>query len=155
MKDSIDLLDLLKVDHQLISALLEEVENSISTQGVASESLFKDLSLNVRLHSLGEETVLYPKLVQLNESKDIAEDAQEEHQVIAQLIDELEDTDFKEDKWKSLFKALKQNIEHHIEKEESEMFKMVRDLFSEDELIQLSQDFESVTAKPEEKSKVA
>lgn len=156
MTDSIDLLDLLKLDHQLVSCLLEDIENSIESKSAIRTELFKELALQVRKHSLGEETVLYPKLVQMNESKDLAEDAQEEHQAIAQLVDELESIEISNPQWNSTFKALKLNIEHHVNEEESELFKIVRDLFSEDDLIKLGQEFEEVKAKPEdERSKVA
>jgi hypothetical protein len=50
---------------------------------------------------------------------------------------ELEMTDVTDETWGAKFKVMKENIEHHIEEEEGEMFKQARSVFDTDELEQL------------------
>jgi hemerythrin-like domain-containing protein len=38
---------------------------------------------------------------------------------------------------------MKENLEHHIEEEEGEMFKLAKPVFDEDELAQLGEDMEA------------
>jgi len=39
--------------------------------------------------------------------------------------------------WGAKFKVMKENLEHHIEEEEGEMFEQAKQVFDEDELVQL------------------
>jgi hypothetical protein len=50
---------------------------------------------------------------------------------------ELEATDVTDETWGAKFKVMKENIEHHIEEEEGEMFKQARAVFDADELEEL------------------
>jgi hypothetical protein len=47
---------------------------------------------------------------------------------------ELEATDVTDETWGAKFLVMKENIEHHIEEEEGEMFKQARQVFDADEL---------------------
>ena len=47
---------------------------------------------------------------------------------------ELEATDVTDETWGATFTVMKENIEHHIEEEEGDMFKQARDVFDDDEL---------------------
>ena len=50
---------------------------------------------------------------------------------------ELELTPVTDEQWGAKFKVMKENIEHHIEEEEGEMFKQARQVFSAEELDEL------------------
>ena len=50
---------------------------------------------------------------------------------------ELEATDVTDETWGAKFKVMKENIEHHIEEEEGDMFKQARQVFDDDELDEL------------------
>jgi len=47
---------------------------------------------------------------------------------------EIEGVPYDDETWGAKFKVMKENIEHHIEEEESEMFKQARQVFDEDDL---------------------
>ncbi|HET7646769.1 MAG TPA: hemerythrin domain-containing protein, partial [Candidatus Limnocylindria bacterium] len=49
----------------------------------------------------------------------------------------LESTDVSDEQWAPKFKVMKENIEHHIEEEEGDMFKTARQVFSDEELEEL------------------
>ena len=50
---------------------------------------------------------------------------------------EFEGTDVTDETWGAKFNVMKENIEHHIEEEEGDMFKLARDVFDDDELEKL------------------
>ena len=52
---------------------------------------------------------------------------------------ELEATDVSDERWAAKFKVMKENIEHHIEEEEGEMFKQARSVFEAEELRELGE----------------
>jgi hemerythrin-like domain-containing protein len=60
---------------------------------------------------------------------------------------EIEGVAYDDEKWGAKFSVMKENLEHHIEEEESEMFKQARQVFDQDELTQLG---ESMKARKED-----
>jgi hypothetical protein len=60
---------------------------------------------------------------------------------------EIEGVAYDDEKWGAKFKVMKENLEHHIEEEEGEMFKQAKQVFDEDELAQLGK---SMLARKEE-----
>jgi hemerythrin-like domain-containing protein len=63
------------------------------------------------------------------------------------VMAEIEGVAYDDEKWGAKFKVMKENLEHHIEEEEGEMFKQAKQVFDEDDLAQLG---ESMMARKEE-----
>ena len=53
----------------------------------------------------------------------------EEHHVVDEIMGELDASRVTDETWGAKFKVMKENIEHHIEEEEGEMFKTARCVF--------------------------
>jgi hemerythrin superfamily protein len=86
-----------------------------------------------------EEEVLYPALKSHPKARDLALEGYEEHHVVDTILAELEQTPPSDEQWGAKFKVAKENLEHHIEEEETQMFPKARNAFSEDELEQMGQ----------------
>ncbi|HET7482291.1 MAG TPA: hemerythrin domain-containing protein, partial [Actinomycetota bacterium] len=71
----------------------------------------------------------------------------EEHHVVNEIMGELEQTPVDDERWGAKASVMKENIEHHIEEEEEEMFKKARQIFDKAELEQLA---ERMKARKEE-----
>jgi hemerythrin-like domain-containing protein len=56
------------------------------------------------------------------DGKDLVAEAMEEHHVVTTLMEELKGLDPKDERYDAKFKVLMDNVEHHIEEEEGEMF---------------------------------
>ena len=67
-------------------------------------------------------------------AKDIVLEAYEEHHVVDLLMSELEELDVSDETWGAKAIVMKENIEHHIEEEEGDMFKQARQVFDRQEL---------------------
>jgi hemerythrin-like domain-containing protein len=63
------------------------------------------------------------------------------------VMAEIEGVPFDDETWAAKFTVMKENIEHHIEEEEKEMFKQARDVFGKEELSELGR---RMTARKEQ-----
>ena len=70
-----------------------------------------------------------------------------------QLLAELESGAKDDETWTAKFTVLKENIEHHVEEEEGEMFKQARKVLSKAEIEELGTRMEK--AKGEQKAAAA
>ena len=61
-------------------------------------------------------------------------EAYEEHHVVDTVMAELESLDVGDETWGAKATVMKENVEHHIEEEETEMFKQARQVFDSQEL---------------------
>src|SRR5688500_11907680 len=124
---------LLKADHKKVAGILEKIDATTERGVKTREELFTQLKTELDVHARIEETIFYPALEKAEETRDITLEALEEHRLVKQLLRELEAADKGEEKWTAKFTVLKENIEHHVEEEEGEMFKKARQGLSEDD----------------------
>ena len=128
-----DVLTLLKEDHDRIKKMLEDGETTTERGVKTREELLTRLKETLVAHESMEEEVLYPALKDHPKAEELTLEAYEEHHVVDLVLEELEQTPFSHEQWGAKFTVAKENIEHHIEEEEGEMFKLIRELFSTDE----------------------
>jgi hypothetical protein len=133
----VDALKLLKQDHDKVKKLLEEGESTTERAVKTREELFAKIKGELKVHEAIEEEVLYPALKEHAETKDIVLEAYEEHHVVDVILGELERTPVDDETWAAKFTVMKENLEHHIEEEEDEMFKQARQVMDESELGEL------------------
>ena len=138
--------ELLKKDHEKVAGIFEEIEQTTERAVKTREELFARLRMELELHTQIEEAILYPALKQEEESRDITLEAIEEHRVVKRLLKELETTPVESEQWMAKLTVLKENVEHHVEEEETEMFKSAREVLSKDQI-------ENLTARTEAEKK--
>ena len=132
-----DALTLLKQDHDKVKKMLTEGEETTERAEKTRTELLETLKAELMIHEQIEEEIFYPALKSHPKAKEIVLEAYEEHHVVDDIMGELEATDVTDETWSAKFKVMKENIEHHIEEEEGEMFKQARQVFDADELEQL------------------
>jgi hypothetical protein len=132
-----DAIALLKADHDKVKKMLADGEATTERGEKTRTELFAKLKEEMVLHERIEEEIFYPALKEHPKAKEIVLEGFEEHHVVDEIMGELEATDVTDEQWGAKFKVMKENIEHHIEEEEGEMFKQARQVFDTDELEQL------------------
>jgi hypothetical protein len=110
--------DLLKEDHEKVKGLFEQFEKAKSED--EKEEIADQVDLELRVHSMIEEEILYPAMKDID--SEIVTESFEEHGVVEQLLNELATMELGEEQFQAKFKVMKENVEHHIEEEETEMF---------------------------------
>ena len=139
-----DGLALLKKDHDSIKKQLKDLEETTSRAVKTRQDLFGRLKLTLTVHEQMEEAVLYPALKQHAEAKDIVLEAYEEHDVVDKVLGDLEATPFDDDSWHAKLKVMSENLHHHIEEEEQDMFDTARQVFDRDVLEQLGEQMQQI-----------
>jgi hemerythrin-like domain-containing protein len=134
---------LLKADHDKVKGLLNELE-STTERGVKTRSeLFATIKGELTLHEIVEEEIFYPALKTHPKAQDIVLEGFQEHHVVDLLMGELEELDVSDETWGAKATVMKENIEHHIDEEEGEMFPQARQVFDTSELDDLGQRMEA------------
>jgi hemerythrin-like domain-containing protein len=124
---------LLKQDHKTVADLLEKIDQTTERGIKTREDLFTKLKTELDVHTKIEETIFYPALENEEETRDITLEAFEEHRLVKQLLGELESMSKDAEEWTAKFTVLKENIEHHVEEEEGEMFENARKVLSKED----------------------
>jgi hemerythrin-like domain-containing protein len=133
-----DVFALLKEDHDRVAEMLETIDKTTERAAKGREETFTRLKAELDLHAMIEEEVFYPTLEEADETKDITLEAYEEHRLVKQLLTELEQDPKNTEEWTAKFTVLKENVEHHVEEEEGEMFKKARQALSKEEIDELT-----------------
>ena len=129
-----DAIAMLKADHDKVKKLLDELETTTERGVKTRAELFSTIKGELTIHEVIEEEIFYPALKAHPKAKDIVLEGYQEHHVVDLLMGELEDLDVTDEKWGAKALVMKENIEHHIEEEEGEMFTKARQVFDRQEL---------------------
>ncbi|MEP6912170.1 MAG: hemerythrin domain-containing protein [bacterium] len=140
---------LLKEDHKKVAGIFEKLEPTTERGVKTREELFTQLKSELDVHAKIEETIFYPALREADQTHDIILEGYEEHKVIKTLLAELDSLAKDDEKWGAKLKVLQENVEHHVEEEEGEMFTSARKVLSKEQADQLGLRLEE--AKKEQK----
>jgi hypothetical protein len=134
-----DAITMLKTDHDKVKRLLSDLETTTERGIKTREERFATIKGELTIHETIEEEIFYPALKSHPKAKDIVLEGYEEHHVVDLLMGELESMDVSDENWGAKAIVMKENIEHHIEEEEGEMFKKARQVFDRQELEDLGE----------------
>lgn len=129
-----DAITMLKTDHVKVKGLLNELETTTERGVKTRAELFSTIKGELTVHEIIEEEIFYPALKSHPKAKDIVLEGYQEHHVVDVLMAELEQLDVTDETWGAKAGVMKENIEHHIEEEEGDMFKQARQVFDRQEL---------------------
>ena len=135
-----DAFNLLKADHRKVEELFEQLE---SASGQSKMRVFEQIKTELELHTHIEETIFYPALERPKQTHDLTLEAYEEHDVVKKLLQELSRARNVSDEWEAKAKVLQENVEHHVEEEEGELFPKASAALSEDQIETLGEQMES------------
>jgi predicted DNA-binding protein len=134
-----DAIALLKADHDKVKELLDRLEKTTERGVKTREELFATIKGELTLHEIVEEEIFYPELKAHPKAEATVLEGFQEHHVVDLLMGELEQLPVEDETWGAKAKVMKENIEHHIEEEEGEMFRQARQAFDKAELDDLGQ----------------
>ena len=140
-------LELLTADHNRVRGLFTrfkaaEGENDAQAAALAAK-IFEELEVHTRI----EEEIFYPAITKLNdEIHELVTEGVEEHHVVDTLTAEVKMLSPSDEEWAAKVKVLIENVEHHAEEEEQEMFPMVRKAMNDDARADLGRQLEAKKA---------
>jgi len=139
-----DAFELLKADHKKVNELFDQLE---AAAGKAKLNVFNQIKTELELHTHIEETIFYPALEKPEETHDLTLEAYEEHKMVKTLLAKLSGARTADDEWQAQAKVLRENVEHHVDEEENELFDKADDALSDEEIEALGQRMEAEKAR--------
>lgn len=139
-----DAFNLLKTDHRNVAELFERLE---STSGKRKLRVFEQIKEELDLHAHIEEKIFYPALENQAKTRDLILEAYEEHKQVKSLLRELSRSRAADEEWQAKAKVLQENVEHHVEEEENELFVKAQAAIGEEELEELGDRMEAEKAR--------
>ena len=133
---------MLKSDHATVKRLLRELNATTERATKQREQLVAQIEQELKVHSQLEEEVFYPAFKAASEKTDAVDlfyEAAEEHHVVDMVLPALKAANPKSHEFTAKAKVLKELVEHHIKEEEGQMFAVARQLFDEDQLLELGE----------------
>jgi len=129
-------LELLKKDHQKISDLFADAKNYIEMK-----RLFPSIKNELETHAHIEETIFYPEYQRHDRLKDLVQDAETQHALIKDLLEDLTNQEGPE--FENSFQTLMAEVQLHITEEENEIFPQIRSLVDGPDLSDLGEELET------------
>jgi hemerythrin-like domain-containing protein len=141
-----DPIEMLERDHRRLEALFKKGEATTTRGTRVRRELLDALTAALAVHERIEEKVLYPALKRHADAREIVLEGYQEHHVADVLVRELHRMPPTDERWGAKLKVLKENIEHHIEEEEGDMFKTARSVLTRAQLDALGRQMEAMKA---------
>lgn len=141
----VDILAIIKSEHREVSGLFDQAQKCEPGDEHVRE-LASQIEQKLSLHLAIEERLFYSTL------RDQAEDDEEkvdvfeaytEHEVAKHLMTLLKSGRRNDDRFKAELQVLGESVKHHVEEEESKVFKIARELLDQDELDDLGEKWQA------------
>lgn len=134
-------IELLKSDHDKVDKLFQKVK---ATDEQEHPALFEKIKEELEVHMHIEETVFYPWIKENAEGelKDLALEGVEEHRQAKMFMRELENLAEDSEKFDPKLKVLMEDIEHHVQEEEGQMFPKLEKEFDAAQLEEIGAEME-------------
>jgi hemerythrin superfamily protein len=125
-----DAIELLKTQHQEVKGLFKRIEKAEEDE---KQDLFEQLADALAVHAAIEEKHFYPATKNAR-TEELLQEAVEEHLSAKRLIADLMEMSPEDLQFDAKVTVLQEQIEHHVEEEEKELFPKVRKMLGKEEL---------------------
>ena len=137
-----DAIEMLKAQHREVETLFKKYEEKGDKAEKGKQQIFESIADALAMHATIEEKHFYPAIKD-RRTEDILLEALEEHLGIKRVIADLLKTKSSDETFDAKVKVLKEQVEHHVEEEESDLFPKVKKIFDRDELTALASQMQS------------
>ena len=136
-----DALELLRSDHDTVRGLFDQFKSAHEAEDTEQMAQLKEqIFTELRVHTSIEEEIFYPEAEEVGEeAEELVGEGVEEHHVVKVLMGEIDQLDPSEDTWTSKMTVLIENVEHHAQEEEEELFPQLRETFGDEKLAEMGE----------------
>src|SRR5829696_7836796 len=127
MNATTDPIQMLLDDHQRVRDLFQQLQSD--GQGGQTEQVARQILMELQVHSKLEEEIFYPAFRQQGnaEDKELIAEAYDEHAEVDQMVTQLMGMGPSEAQFMPMMRKLQQDVEHHVQEEETEMLPKARE----------------------------
>ena len=124
-------IDLLKSQHRDVERLFSKIDNARGAK--SKQTIFETLADSLAAHATIEEHQFYPA-VRAKRTEDILLESLEEHLGIKRVLADLLKISADDETFDAKIKVLKEQVEHHVDEEETDLFPKVKKILDKAEL---------------------
>jgi len=138
-----DILDTLKREHEEVKSLLADLQDAESVTERAE--LVRKIKAALLPHTKAEEKAVYDAIIATSEDEAQTDGLEGylEHEWASKTLERLEAADPSSAEHKAAAKVLQDLVEHHIEEEEANVWRDVRENFDEEDRVRMNVEFEA------------
>lgn len=122
--------EVIRHDHRRLLDILNSIVATPEANREQRKRLFSYFRTELVVHSKAEEEVFYGALRRSDLGRALVEESMDDHRTLERLMMDVQTTSSRDDEWIGKLRTLHQVIETHMEKEESEVFTLAKQLFS-------------------------
>lgn len=134
--------DVLKQDHEKARYLFDKAQKAGRKEISTLQKLFAQLEEELEVHMEGEERFFYSVLEQNEEMRDKVLQAFEEHQVAKTMLGTFQALAVDDERWTAKLQVLNEIVEHHMQEEEREVFKLARKALGKEQQHEIALQFQ-------------
>ncbi|MEO8430578.1 MAG: hemerythrin domain-containing protein [Acidobacteriota bacterium] len=140
-KNSTRATDMLRDDHRKVRQLFREFKDAGEREHASRKKIVDQITRELDAHAQIEEKIFYQAFrdVSEEEPKKVVRESFEEHKIVKTLLAELAPMKASDEQFEAKVTVLKENVEHHAEEEEDELFPAAEKLFGDEKLEDLGQ----------------
>lgn len=132
-----DGLSLLEHDHRAVEKLFKQFDKA--KEGDEQRRLAEQVCRELTVHARIEEEVLYPEARTMQGLEDMVLESLEEHRQVKELVAEIQGMSPGDEAFEPRMKVLREDVEHHVQEEEKELFPKFQKMLGKDRLLDLGQ----------------
>jgi hemerythrin-like domain-containing protein len=136
LRDNATIYDILKIEHKDVKRLFKQIIDEERFQ----ENVYNQIKTALSLHISSEEKVFYSHLENNAETRILAIEALEEHNIGRKIIGDIDNSTDMDEKYAKV-KVLSEAIDMHIKEEEDELFKKAKRVLSDEDERAIAKDF--------------
>jgi hemerythrin superfamily protein len=137
-----DAISVLKQQHAQVNELFTQFEKA----DTGREDIVRQICEKLTIHDKIERDIFYPAVVRESASiEDVILEGLEEHHLVTVMLKQLADTTEDDNTFEAKVKVLKELVTHHVNEEETSLFKMVREVVDAEILNAIGDRLETAT----------
>lgn len=131
-----NVLKILKKDHSTVRSLFNKYDRTGKSSLEKRVELFELIRRELQVHSRAEEEIFYPAIKAKNgtEARRLVTQALKEHKDVDELLTQISRLKPSDKNFDEKMETLFENVDHHVEEEEREIFQFAEENCSEEEL---------------------
>jgi hemerythrin superfamily protein len=131
---------LLKNDHKTVEDLFKRFEKLGPRAHKTKQDVVERIIRELSIHAAIEEMIFYPAIrqaVEDGEIDDMVLESLEEHHIVKWVLSELDGMNPENERFDAKVRVLMENVRHHVEEEENDLFPQVSNLLGRPRLDEL------------------
>jgi len=133
------------VDHRDVEVLFDQIEAVCDESPEQARDLFTVLADGLLAHARAEQSIVYARFARIPALAEKIREAEAEHEAVELLIGQLRGVEPDAERWLARVMVLRENVQHHVKEEETEVFPVAREQIGDAEAKRLAASF--LTAK--------